>query len=151
MRKALSGMLLVFIALFSTSAYGDAFNPPPGEWKLSGPAMVGTLTIMPADSEPCSPGGGTVYVDKVNLIFSGKCKGQSVSATAFNHGIKICFEDLVADNLEGIVLTDHEWLPPECSSHEGQGPLILNTASSFEWSEAMIQAHVVFLFLVPAK
>lgn len=151
MKKSLSGIMLFLITLFPTYAFCDAFNPPPGEWKLSGPAIVGSLTILPVGNEPCVPGDGVLYVDTVTIAFLGKCKGQSVLVSYPPHGIKICFENLVADDLEGLVLTDYDFLPPDCSPHGGPGPLIINSVTKFEAGESMILADVVFLFLVPAN
>jgi hypothetical protein len=154
MKRLFPVFLVILVGLLSTQAYGDGFNPGPGEYRLSGPAILGSATIE-AVAESCTP--GSEYPDVIKFSFFGNCKGAPVSFIELYYPIKKCFDYLGEEDLEGFALPvdvvidaiKAETWPVECLPKGGPGPLMIETVTKFVTSTGMpIHAEVVLLFLV---
>jgi hypothetical protein len=155
MKRLFPVFFVILVGLLSTQAYGDGFNPGTQTYHLAGPAIVGSATVERVNTGVCEPGNGQNHVDRIKFNFFGNCKGSSASL-AHEVDVKICFNSLVAEDLEGFALPqdivieameDLTW-PEDCLPKEGPVPIMVNTVTKFETNATSIHAEMVLLFLV---
>jgi hypothetical protein len=135
-------ILQISLILGSTS-YGKLSEPAgcpqfsEGFGHLTGPALIGTVTITSSDgSDTFCPTGSAVY------SFVGRCKANS---TTLINGCdpEVGFTTISEESLKGYVISA-ENVPDSC----GTGCVIVNTVLSFDDSTAgIIVAEVILMFL----
>lgn len=116
--------------LGSGVALGGGPNPGTGEGeRISGPAMVGTITL-----------------DGVNATFSGNCAGKPVTVSV---PFSVNPANVEREFIEGYRLPASE-LVGDCGTASGaEFDIIVNTVISFN-KDAWVTANVVAMFVVPA-
>jgi len=115
-------------------AYGGPNPGPPVGMHLSGPAIVGTITIT-------STAYGWILAN-----FQGHCKGQPV--TIVSTPIPLDITSVTEEILEGYNLSYIG--PPGCRSDFGGELILINTVTKFtQFGDDMITADAVILFAVP--
>lgn len=130
-------LLIPLVSVGVPNVYSDGGEPPlPGE-HLSGPAIVGTMTLTPINGDPSS----------VNFIFSGNCKGQPLDLAGTYSPIEVPFPQLEKRNLVDFRLGYIG--PQDCRSDIGGEQLIINTVSKFIKSQNQVIADVVILYVLP--
>lgn len=121
-------VLLLNTFLIILMIYGVSCTPEPPEEgeRLSGPAIVGTVTL-----------NGT------NIYFEGKCEGKGLS---FSHDFYIpsdVLAILTADDLKDYRIRGGTTLAGSCYSVSGA--IIVNTVTRFDNRGDMVTADVVIL------
>lgn len=129
--------LLVIPLILGTGSNVSANEPPPPGTRLSGPAILGTLTLTREVDENGLEIG-------TNISFVGTCKGKNALIEPFV--LPYALATITEEDLEGFTL---DVGPPGCVTIAGGESLIINTVTKFtRVGEVMIQAEVVMLYLI---
>jgi hypothetical protein len=135
----ISSILLLGVLLLGSQITYAGPNPGiPVDSHLSGPAIVGTITITPT-TDPL----------KWNINFSGQCKGNPAPFSVMDYPawhnsiIEITEADLDQQFLGDVA----QYLPPGCAK-PGVNDLIINTVSRLTKTDSAAQAEVVILQIV---
>lgn len=137
LKKASSKVLLITIMLSITLVFGISTNvsakdpePPLGTERLTGPAII-----------------GTVILDGQNLSFTGSCKGNKVSLSAyFPITLSLLKEEHLNDYRIGSI---KELGAGNCySTVSAGGDLIVNTVTDFSNDGKIATIDVVILGVV---
>jgi len=127
-------MVVAFCLMMSVSGLTLAGGPNPGTGdgeRLSGPALVGVIML-----------------DGATASFTGKCKGNPVTAS-FEFNV-----DLVSvepEFIEGFRIPAGD-LIGECGTAQGtETDIIVNTVTSFTKDPSLVTANVVAMYVVPTN
>lgn len=138
MKKILLMSVLLFSLMLIVVPVGYAANPPPpSNMKFVGPAIEGTITIMPG----CNPG-------EIIAIFSGHCLGMKFAIGPYSYLGNL--EDVTPELLEGQTLGYvGDQIPLGCAPRKYDTEVRIFNVTDFNKIGELIIAHVFAKFLVP--
>jgi len=139
LKVLLGAFLVVPLVLGTVSVVKGVPEPPPEGTHPVGPGMVAQATITP----------GTL-AQTVNVVFVGRCKGQTTGPLEAEQFIGVDFAEVTADNMVGFRVAGLAQDPnlAFCYGTTGAIDIIVQAVTSFIKNGNVIDAQVVLMGLI---